>query len=314
MKTPLQYLGREADNELYIKREDLYPFTFGGNKARIAEAYFEEIESGGYDCVVTYGGRGSNLCRTVAMMAAQRGIPCVTVMHDQGEDGTNNERLTRLSGARTVVCPVEQVASTIDAETDRLRQAGRRPFFIPGGGQGLPGVRAYTACYEEIAAFTRETGVAFDYIFVPCGTGTTQAGLVCGQLLQGGNGRIVGISIARTEDRAREAILQSVREYCGSIGVPLPEETIAGAVNVADDYREGGYGNSGHEALIGRIWRKYAVPLDGVYTAKAFHGMEAYLQAHGIAGKTALFVHTGAAPLFFDALPRASANSEEDER
>ena len=129
MKTPLQYLGRVSDNELYIKREDLYPFTFGGNKARIAEAYFEEIASGGYDCVVTYGGRASNLCRTVAMMAAQRGIPCAAVMHDQGEGGTYNERLTRFSGARTVVCPVDKVAETIDAETDWLRQEGRRPFF-----------------------------------------------------------------------------------------------------------------------------------------------------------------------------------------
>ena len=312
MRTPLEYLGRESANELWIKREDLFPFTFGGNKARIAAAYFEEIAAAGCDCVVTYGGRASNLCRAVAMMAAQREMPCVTVMHDQGEIGTYNERLTRLSGARTVVCPVEKVAETIEAETDRLRQAGRRPFFIPGGGQGNPGVGAYAACYEEIMAFTRETGVAFDYVFVPCGTGTTQAGLICGKLLHGGGPRIVGMSVARTAERAEEVIRRCVGAYCGSAGVSLSDDEIGTAVTVEDAYREGGYGRGDHTALIGRIWRRYAVPLDNTYTAKAFAGMERYLTDRGVAGKTVLFLHTGATPLFFDDLPEEPFRKKED--
>lgn len=83
-------------------------------------------------------------------------------------------------------------------------------------------------------------------------------------------------------------------------------------MTVADGYRDGGYGNGGYEELIGRIWRKYAVPLDGIYTAKAFHGMEAYLRTHGIVGKTVLFLHTGATPLFFDDLPEEPFRKKED--
>lgn len=32
--TPTIYLGKEFNNYIYMKREDLIPYSFGGNKAR----------------------------------------------------------------------------------------------------------------------------------------------------------------------------------------------------------------------------------------------------------------------------------------
>lgn len=32
--TPIQFLDTEQENALYIKRDDLIPYSFGGNKAR----------------------------------------------------------------------------------------------------------------------------------------------------------------------------------------------------------------------------------------------------------------------------------------
>ena len=42
MVTEIQRLKTEAGdrNEIYIKRDDLLPFSMGGNKVRIAEAFF----------------------------------------------------------------------------------------------------------------------------------------------------------------------------------------------------------------------------------------------------------------------------------
>jgi len=51
--TPIIDLGEYDGNHLWMKREDLIPFSFGGNKARKAKLFFEEIDVGGYDCVVT---------------------------------------------------------------------------------------------------------------------------------------------------------------------------------------------------------------------------------------------------------------------
>ena len=38
--TPIQFLGEYLNNNLYIKREDYIPFSFGGNKARKAKLFF----------------------------------------------------------------------------------------------------------------------------------------------------------------------------------------------------------------------------------------------------------------------------------
>lgn len=42
--TPIQFLDTEQENALYIKRDDLIPYSFGGNKARKACLFFEEID------------------------------------------------------------------------------------------------------------------------------------------------------------------------------------------------------------------------------------------------------------------------------
>ena len=47
--TIIQDLGEYRSNHLFIKREDLIPFSFGGNKARKAHLFFQEIEKGDYD-------------------------------------------------------------------------------------------------------------------------------------------------------------------------------------------------------------------------------------------------------------------------
>ena len=69
--TPIQ----QIEEQIYIKRDDMIPYSFGGNKARKGFLCFEEIEKGKYDCVVTYGSSHSNHCRIIANMAAARKMP-----------------------------------------------------------------------------------------------------------------------------------------------------------------------------------------------------------------------------------------------
>ena len=40
--TPIQFLDTEQENALYIKRDDLIPYSFGGNKARKACLFSED--------------------------------------------------------------------------------------------------------------------------------------------------------------------------------------------------------------------------------------------------------------------------------
>lgn len=305
-------LGNFEDNHLYIKRDDLIPYSFGGNKARKGLLFFEDIDAGDYDTVVTYGSTRSNHCRVVANLAAERGLSCILISPKEEEDGgapTFNSIYTAICGARRIQVPVSEVHDTIEQTLSDLRGKGKKPYFIPGGGHGNIGTRAYVNCYEEIREEERELGISFDYLFFASGTGTTQAGLVAGKLLHGDEIAIVGISIARKNPRGRDVVVASVREY-------LPEEdpaVIDANVIFDDAYIQGAYGtaSSGEQALIRQVMVQYGIPLDTTYTGKAFYGMQQYVRDHAVTGKNVLFLHTGGAPLFFDDLLAAGGRGDE---
>lgn len=86
VRTPTHRLEwPDCRNNIYIKREDLLPFSFGGNKVRIALEFFRDMKQKSKDCIIGYGSSRSNLVRAVANMASAYlpmgggGIDCITV-------------------------------------------------------------------------------------------------------------------------------------------------------------------------------------------------------------------------------------------
>ncbi|MGN0151060.1 MAG: 1-aminocyclopropane-1-carboxylate deaminase/D-cysteine desulfhydrase [Wujia sp.] len=303
-ETIVSKIGELNGNNLYIKREDLISYSFGGNKARKGLLFFEEIDKGGYDCVVTYGSSHSNHCRIISNMAAARKIPCYLIGPEEVSDSTYNSRMMRLFGAHMITVPVNNVHDTIEEKLENLRREGKKPYFIPGGGHGNIGTQAYVECYEEIKRYEEEKDIFFDYIFFASGTGTTQAGLVCGQLIHGDERNIIGISIARKNPRGRNVVIDSIHEYLNEKKYMFDDEDIQSKTIFDDDYVSEGYGKN--NALIVNAIKdamiQYGIPLDSTYTGKAFVGMNSYIQNERITGKNILFIHTGGTPLFFDDL------------
>lgn len=300
--TPIQFLGYEQGSQLYIKRDDLIPYSFGGNKARKAFLFFEEIDKGGYDCVVTYGSSHSNHCRIIANMAAVRKMPCYLIGPEEVSDTTFNSKFMELFGAKIITVPVEMVHDTIENKLQELRSEEHNPYFIPGGGHGNIGTEAYVQCYEEIKEYEYKQGIFFDYIFFASGTGTTHAGLVCGQIKHNDNRKIVGISIARKNPRGRDVVIDSIKEYMPETEMAeIQEKTI-----FIDEYIGEGYGKESSEIedTIKYSMINYGIPMDSTYTGKAFLGMKKYIKSQEISGKNVLFIHTGGTPLFFDDLGR----------
>ncbi len=296
--TPIQDLGEYQGNRLWMKREDLIPFSFGGNKARKAQLFFHEIDKGDYDCVVTYGSGSSNHCRVVANECCRRGLGCFVISPLEASEPTFNSQMTELFGARITTVPVSQVHDTIEGTLSELNAAGRKPYFIEGGGHGNIGTEAYVQCYREIKEQEDKLGVHFDEIFFASGTGTTQAGLVCGQILYGDKRKIVGISIARKNPRGRDVVFDSIRSYLGD---GADEEQIRESLIFIDEYTDG-YGKDDPRVreVIQTVLKRYGIPLDATYTGKAFAGMTEYIKE--LRGQNILFIHTGGTPLFFDAL------------
>lgn len=296
--TIIQDLGEYTGNHLFIKREDLIPFSFGGNKARKARLFFREIDQGNYDCVVTYGSSSSNHCRVIANACCGRGMECFIICPKEASEPTFNSTMMALFGAEITTVPVNEVHDKIEDKLAELQNRGKRPYFIPGGGHGNIGTEAYVQCYQEIREQENQLGIHFDYIFFASGTGTTHAGLVCGQLLNHDSREVVGISIARKNPRGRDVVLESVRAYLGQDAV---EDDIQAAAIFVDDYTSG-YGKDSAQVAetIEMVLKTYGIPLDTTYTGKAFMGMTEYLKS--VKGKNVLFLHTGGTPLFFDAL------------
>lgn len=300
--TPIQKLSENMNNNsFYIKRDDLLPISFGGNKVRKAVLFFEDLIKKKSDCVVTYGSSSSNHCRITANIAASKGIPCYIISPNESSYPTSNKKMIDLFGAVVTQCAVSEVSNTITKKMNELRYRGFNPYFIEGGGHGDIGTQAYVNAYEEILEFEDSSGIYFDYIFLTTGTGTTQAGLVCGKILHGDERKVVGISNSRKNPYGGQVILDSVNNYLLNQGkVPINSEDIA----FIDDYILDGYGSYNDKILqtIKDVLIKDGIPMDTTYTGKAFWGMKEYIKKNNITNKRILFIHTGGTPLFFDKL------------
>ncbi|NMB27010.1 MAG: pyridoxal-phosphate dependent enzyme [Tissierellia bacterium] len=299
--TPIQKLSGTFNNNFYVKRDDLIPISFGGNKARKATLFFEDINKINSDCVVTYGSSSSNHCRIVSNIAASKGLPCYIISPLETNKETANSKMIKLFRSKVIKCPVSEVKETINNKMQELKREGYKPYFIPGGGHGDIGTQAYINTYNEIIDFEKSKGIYFDYIFHASGTGTTQAGLICGKILNTNHKKIVGISIARKNPYGGQVVLDSVNSYLKSIE---KDKLDIKKIDFIDDYVLKGYGYYNKEILeiIKKMLIEEGIPLDTTYTGKAFWGMKEYIKKNKVAGENILFIHTGGTPLFFDDL------------
>lgn len=296
IKTPVIQIPDEK-NSIYVKRDDLLPFSFGGNKVRIALEFINDMKKQGKDCIVGYGNARSNLSRALANLCYQFKIPC-HIISPADEDGTRidtyNSKMVLSCDAKFHYCKKTNVKETVESILKDIRKEGLKPYYIYGdstgkGNEHTP-MLAYAKLYEEIKG-------QYDYIFLATGTGMTQGGLLAGKAINNGTEKIIGISVARSAVQEIEVLRKSLE--CFSDRIQKIENY---EINVEDAYLCDGYGtyNRQIEKTIHQQLTCNGMPLDPTYTGKAFWGMQDYLNRKCITGKKVLFIHTGGTPLFFD--------------
>lgn len=302
-----------GSNKIFIKREDVIPFYFGGNKVRIADLFIQDMRAKGNNCLIAYGNGKSNLIRVLSNMCAAGNIPCCMIISDEAQaiTASNNDLISRSFGGEFIACTKENVAKTVSEAILQYTNAGLKPYYIYGnehgvGNEAVP-VSAYGKVYEHILYQEKQSGVHFDYIFLASSTGMTQAGLIGGAIRHNGSHKIVGISTARYADIQIPVLKKHILAYLiqqdekETAGL-LIDEVIAGQIYFEDQYIGQGYGQFGKDIkeTIKAILKIDGIALDPVYTGKAFYGMTEYLKEMNIKEKNILFIHTGGISLFYD--------------
>lgn len=296
--SPLEFLSTLYDNRIFLKREDKLPFSYGGNKVRFAKAFLSDMRIKGKNAMIAYGSKSSNLCRVVAQLCKNEDIPCAVVYSEDEHSITNNSRIVSSLGVREYACEKTSVADTVSKAISDFKAEGYDPYYIYGSilgkGNELTPVSSYTKVYDEILEYEKESGTAFGYIFMAVGTAASYSGIICRAAELSHQRSIIGISVARPEQRCKEIIAENLNLYLGK-----PAHL---SINVTDEYLQGGYGKASSEELkeIDFIYENFHLPLDPTYTGKAWYGMKNYLSSNSIKDKNILFIHTGGYPLFCD--------------
>ena len=311
--TPIQKLpiAEMGSNRIWVKRDDLLPFSFGGNKVRIAKSLLNDCLARNCDAMILYGDRRSNLCRVLAAMCMAAQIDTIMIATSENEAGSRisfNEKMIRSLGTRILQCEKTEIAEAVDRAFLLFRKEGKKPYYIYGNrfgtGNEAAAVDAYVRACPEIIDWETKSGKRFDHIFTACGTGSTLAGLAVGMLEAGRQISVTGISISsRTQERAENCLGTAARAWYEGQGREIPKE-LDRCLNVETKYNCGGYGIADPRVsdLIRSVFRETSIPMDTTYTGKALRGMLDNIKERGIRNKNILFLHTGGVPLYFDYL------------
>jgi 1-aminocyclopropane-1-carboxylate deaminase/D-cysteine desulfhydrase-like pyridoxal-dependent ACC family enzyme len=289
---------------LWLKRDDLLGFGFGGHKVRALELLVGDALAQGADALVTGAGPQSNHVRATAAAAAHAGLAMEAVYWgDPPARAEGNLALARLLGARcrfTGSVDRTSVDRAIPAAAEALRAAGRRPYAIPRGGACGLGALGHVLAARELHQQCQAAGIAPAAVVMAAGSGGTLAGWLLARRLLDLPWRAEAVTVSRPAAEARRNVQRLAAAAAALLGArcDLAEAELA----VHDGFAGPGYGIPSPEgiAALRLAARAAGVFLDPTYGAKAFAGLMALARAgRWPRGATVVFVHTGGEPALF---------------
>ena len=300
--SPLQPLPRFCDalggrTEIWIKREDLLPLAFGGNKLRNLEFLVGAALAEGADTLITSGRRWSNHARLTAAAGARAGLAVHLVLSGPPLDPPGpGVRLAEAFGATvhqlSTADRAQREAKVAELATEVAARGGR-PYVIGVGGTGAVGAYGQLLAAREMLAQADAAGLGVDRVVLATATGGTQAGLLAG--LPPAT-LVTGIVVARSADELRPVIADTAAE----LGAAVDPE----AIDLDGRFIGAGYGRPTEAAQEAGdlLARTEAILVDPIYTAKALAGLVAGVRSGAWDGERIVFWHAGGLPGLFEPL------------
>lgn len=308
LPTPLHYAERLSvalgGPQIWFKRDDLTGFGMGGNKIRKLEFLAADALAQGADTLVTGAGPQSNHVRATMAVAARLGLKGVAVFHGSRPPETQgNLLLDELFGAEIIFTnnpDRSQLDARIEAEAERLRQEGRRPYVIGRGGASSLGSSGYVAASLELLTQLVEQNLQLDYLICATGSCGTQTGLLVGAAWLQPGYQILGVTVSRPRQECLIRIEKLAQETISLLDLNL--SVSPAEIKVNDDYIGPGYGIPTPACVeaIRLVAQTEGIMLDPVYSGKAMAGLIDLIRRGEINQQhKVLFLHTGGAPSLF---------------
>lgn len=292
---------------MWIKRDDMSGFAFGGNKGRKLEFIMADALARSSEVLVTCGSSQSNFVRQLGAACSVFGLKCAAAVMDLPFESAKpyGRPLRRESGnviLDRILCVdlrfhpdgtwnelyalAEELAREYEAQ-------GLAVYRVPIGGSSALGAYAFVEGANELSG---QAG-PFDFLVVASSSGSTQTGLA--YALHDSRTNVVGIACDPEPDLPSDfAKLSAELHALSGSAKPLR----AADFDLRLDYVGPGYGlpSKDGRAAIETMARAEGLFLDPVYSGKAFAGLIDLVRRNEIGGRV-LFWHTGGLPALFAA-------------
>lgn len=299
LPTPFHRLSALSEifgRNIYIKRDDLTGFSFGGNKTRKFDFLIADALEKGCDTIIGIGANQSNFCRILSGIGAKYGLSVHLILSGlEPENPTGNLLIDHMLGARIhhidTTDSEERLKKAIEVK-NHLEYDGKKVYFLPPGGSTPVGALGYIAGWGELLDDFDKNNLSVDKVIHASSSAGTQAGLVAGQAISGWRGEIIGMSVDVPRDQLESDVLKLARSAGNILNINISDSL----VHVDESYIGEGYGKrtAGCEEAVELFAKKEGVFLDYVYTGKAANGLIDYCRSGKIKpGETVVFLHTG---------------------
>ena len=288
-----QQLGQD---QLWLKRDDLTGFSWGGNKVRTAEFLLGDAVQNDIQELVVSGGPSSNFVALMTAAASTVGIHVHQVSY--GNRDTNSH--PALAASARLGATVTFTGSNNRAETDDVgqrlaadrRHFGRRAQAIPRGGATPIGSLGFLFAALELQDQILSAGIEPGAVVIPVGSGGSVAGLLAGAEICKATWKIVGPSVSRAPGAMHDAVVSKAVACAALVGEKLDATSLHQRLELFDARGPGfGAADSGLRAFSRDVQAATGFCLDPVYNAKALHWLAGSERPE--AGRPVIYWHTG---------------------
>ena len=261
--------------ELWMKRDDLLHPVISGNKWRKLKFILDHALSLDADTIISMGGAYSNHLHALAYIGKVLGLKTIGFVRGEQPETLTPTLLDMKAWGMELKFVSRSEYRVLRRYKNRHDLPGLKPrqYWLTEGG-------AQILALKGVAELVAETKVSYDTLCVPCGTGTTLAGIINAVPEQAS---VLGFAALKNADFLTAEVEAMLSQSRNNWHINL-------------DYHFGGFAktNAGLNAFIEDFELKTAIPLEPIYTGKMMYAVYDLIKKHYFQpGQRIITVHTG---------------------